>query len=90
MDKINTILRPAILIAKPINTPKVVATPLPPLKFKNIVQLCPEIQTRPKIMRTTSSETKITLGAIKSPKKNTAIKPFRISKNNTEIGRAHV
>ena len=35
----NTIFNPAILRDKPINTPKVVATPLPPLNWRKIVQL---------------------------------------------------
>ena len=39
--------RPGICIDKPIRTPSVVAIPLPPLKPKNKVQLCPHIQLRP-------------------------------------------
>ncbi len=40
-------LSPAILTDNPINTPKVVAIPLPPLKFKNIVQLWPTMELTP-------------------------------------------
>lgn len=42
-----TIFNPGILIDKPNNTPKVVATPLPPLNFKKMVQLCPNMQLTP-------------------------------------------
>jgi len=37
--KANITFNPPILIARPNKTPKVVAMPLPPLNFKNTVQL---------------------------------------------------
>jgi hypothetical protein len=45
------LLKPAIFIERPNNTPKEVAIPLPPLNCKNIVQLWPQIQHNPKRMR---------------------------------------
>ena len=54
------IFKPAIFIARPINTPKVVATPLPPLNPKNMVQLWPEIALRPKITRSISGDRNVT------------------------------
>lgn len=43
----NIMLKAGILNDKPIKTPKVVATPFPPLKFKNTVQIWPKIQLNP-------------------------------------------
>jgi hypothetical protein len=42
-----TCARPEILKARPKSTPRVVATPFPPLKLRNIVQLCPNIHPKP-------------------------------------------
>jgi len=36
--------RPGIIIESPSNDPNAVATPLPPLNFKKIVQLCPRTE----------------------------------------------
>jgi hypothetical protein len=33
--------------SKAIKTPAEVATPFPPLKFKNMVQICPNMQAKP-------------------------------------------
>ena len=44
-----TQIKPLTFKAKPNKTPKVVATPFPPLKFKNTGQLCPIIAKTPKI-----------------------------------------
>ena len=49
-NKPNINLRPLIFMAKPNKTPNVVATPLPPLNFKNTVQLWPQIQHKPNTM----------------------------------------
>ena len=61
------ILKPLILTAKAINTPKVAAIPLPPLNLKKIVQLWPHMQLIPKIIRNNSSEINVDLAAAKSP-----------------------
>lgn len=66
---------PASLTAKPNKTPNVVATPLPPLNPKNMLQLCPHIQAKPKIIRNISW----------SAKKTTAAKPLKISIINTAM-----
>lgn len=44
------------VVPNPAKTPIVVATPLPPLSRKNNVQLCPQIQAKPKIILKTVSE----------------------------------
>jgi len=80
----NITFKAGSFIAKPNNTPNVVAIPLPPLNPKNIVQLCPEIQLKPKIIRRTSSG-KLILVVIRFPKKITATKPLMISKTKTVI-----
>ena len=54
ISKIRIIFNPGILIARAIKTPKLVAIPLPPLNFKNMVQLCPAIQLKPIMMRSAS------------------------------------
>ena len=60
------------------NAPHPVATPFPPLKFKNMVNICP---------KTTASVTAITNisddGFI-SAVKNTGIKPFNVSHKNAK------
>ncbi len=81
----NIRLRPGILNARPSNTPSVVAIPLPPLKLRKIVQLWPQIQLKPKIIRTASSESKVILGPRRFPRKNTTRKPFNISRNRTAM-----
>jgi hypothetical protein len=48
--KPRAIFNPGILKARPKSTPKVVATPFPPLNLKNIVQLCPHMQHNPMII----------------------------------------
>lgn len=77
--------KPAILIAKPNNTPKVVAMPFPPLNLKNIVQLWPRIQHNPRMRRSVSSGINVTFKTTGLPKKTTATKPLRMSKTNTVI-----
>mgnify|MGYP001039834369 CR=1 FL=1 len=57
ITKKKIILRFALTMPKPIKTPKLVATPLPPLNPKNIVQLWPAIQATPEIIRTIFSGT---------------------------------
>ena len=78
------IFKPAILIESPNKTPKVVATPLPPLKFKKIVQLCPQIQLKPIMMQNDSSET-LALAPMTPGKISTGRNPFRISSTKTVI-----
>ncbi len=85
ITKPNTIFMPVTLTAKPNNTPMVVAMPLPPLNLKNIVQLWPEMQQKPKRTRAVMSEIPVILAAMILPKKNTATNPFKISKTNTAI-----
>lgn len=53
---INPSIMPKLFIRKdkPIRTPKVVATPLPPLKLRNIVHICPIIAMSPSIRRSRS------------------------------------
>lgn len=85
MAETNIILKPLILSANPNNTPKVVAIPLPPWKLRNTVQLWPEIQLRPKIMRSVSPDINVTFGPRKSAKKTTGRKPFSISIANTAM-----
>ena len=46
---------------KPINTPKEVATPLPPLKLRNTLQLWPQIQLKPRTNLKVSGEKKALL-----------------------------
>ncbi len=43
----NIAFKLGVIIARPNSAPKVVAMPFPPLKFKNIVQLCPQTQASP-------------------------------------------
>ena len=50
ITKPNIMPKPCILKDNPINTPNVVATPLPPLKRKNKVKLCPVIQLKAKMI----------------------------------------
>ena len=73
--KPNITFRPGNVIAKPNKTPNVAATPLPPLNPKNMLQLCPHIQAKPKTIRNISW----------SVKKTTAAKPLKTSKANTVI-----
>jgi len=85
ITKPNIIYIPFILAASPSKTPQVVDMPLPPLNRKNTVQLCPDIQLKPKIKRNASFGISKDLAKTKSPKKNTATKPLRISRTNTVI-----
>ena len=85
MTSARIIRKAAIWVARPINTPKVVAIPLPPLKRRKIVQLCPEIQLMPKRMRKASKEIPEKRLATKFPTKTTAIYPLRISRKSTVI-----
>ena len=59
------------LIAK--NAPQPVATPLPPLKFKNIVNICPKITARVTNITKTSEE------GLAFTASSTGIKPFNTS-----------
>lgn len=76
---------PGIFAAKATRTPIVVATPLPPLKPKNIVQLWPKMQLNPKIILINSEGRAPVLRITRSPRKNTAAKPLKISNNKTVI-----
>lgn len=70
-----------LFMASPINTPKLVAMPLPPFNLRNIVQLWPHILARPKINLSESLEIS-SVDAVMLAKKMTGIIPFEISKNN--------
>lgn len=72
------------LIASPINTPKLVAMPFPPLNLRNIVQLCPHILAKPNINLNESKEV-FRLEVVKSAKSATGIIPFEISRSNPII-----
>ena len=85
ITRANTTFIPAALTAKPNNTPRVVAIPFPPLNLKNIVQLWPQMQLKPKRTRVVISEMPVILAAMILPKKNTTTNPFKISKTNTAI-----
>ena len=78
------IFKPAILIESPNKTPNVVATPLPPLNLKKIVQLCPQIQPTPAKIQKLSNEILALIprmfGRIATGKN-----PFKISNANTVI-----
>lgn len=65
------------LIAK--NAPHPVATPFPPLKFKNIVNICP------KITASVTAITNISDDGFSSAVTNTGIKPFNVSHKNASI-----
>ncbi len=54
IDKPNISFNPEILIDKASSVPRPVAMPLPPLNFKNIVQLCPQIQVMLKAINNSS------------------------------------
>lgn len=83
--KPKTMLNPGILKAKPKSTPKVVATPLPPLNLKNIVQLCPNMHPNPIAINMFCACAKSSCFVKTSPSKTTGKKPFNISRNNTVI-----
>ena len=68
-------------MASPINTPKLVAMPLPPLNFRNIVQLCPQILVKPRINLIEFKEV-FRLEAVKSANNMTGIMPFEISRSS--------
>lgn len=72
----------AIIMARPIITPKLVATPLPPLKLRNIVQLCPMTATKPKIIRNDNAQGISLAPAIESAIKVGQIKPLPMSSIN--------
>lgn len=74
--------KPAILIESPSKTPNVVATPLPPLKFRKMVQLCPQMQLTPTIIQNVSNGI-LVLVPMAPGKINTGKKPFKISKTKT-------
>ena len=46
--KLKTNRRPGITTANPNKTPALVATPLPPLNFRKILQLCPATAVTPR------------------------------------------
>ena len=73
-------LKPGIVKANPIRAPKDEATPLPPLKFRNTVQLWPQMQQKPINKRICSFVRKVILGPKIFPKKITGIAPLRISR----------
>jgi len=77
------ILNPGILIDRPNRTPRLVATPLPPLKFRKIVQLCPHMQLIPIIRDRASAEIKDVLLSKILPSNTTGSSPFAISRINT-------
>lgn len=68
-------------MARPINTPALVAIPFPPLKFRNAVQLCPHMLARPKINLIVSEE-RLKLGVAKPAMNITGIMPLEISSSN--------
>jgi len=76
------IFKPAILTESPAKTPKVVATPLPPLKCKKMVQLCPQIQLKPRMIQNDSRGT-LALAPMALDKITTGRNPFRISSPKT-------
>ncbi len=70
---------------KPHKTPRVVAMPLPPLNPKKTVQLWPQMQAIPRMMRMMPRGRDVTLGARKFPKNTIGKKPLRTSMINTVI-----
>jgi hypothetical protein len=70
---------PEMVKVNPIRTPMVVATPFPPLNFRNIVQLWPHIQQNPMIKRNCSSVKKVFVIRI-FPRKTTGMAPFKMSR----------
>lgn len=81
---INMNFKPAIFTERPSNTPKVVATPFPPLNPKNIVQLCPQIQLTPTSKQKISSGITILPVSI-LPNNTTGRNPLNMSRINTVI-----
>jgi len=77
--KSNTIRNPGIINARAIKTPKVVATPLPPLKFRKILNVWPKMLARPIIIHNASSEKACELLAIKSETAAAGMNPFNVS-----------
>lgn len=77
--------KPGTLIDSPSSIPKVVATPLPPLNLKNTVQLWPKTELMPKRIRRFCSRINGAFKVATSAIKTTGIKPFTISKINTEM-----
>ncbi|MFH1901459.1 MAG: hypothetical protein ABIK26_04315 [Candidatus Omnitrophota bacterium] len=79
-DKVNTILKPGKTKLNALTAPKLVATPLPPLNFKKIGQLCPA---------TTAQEAKRKIQLGEKGKSNLTKQegknPFKKSKINTNI-----
>lgn len=85
ITKLKINFMPVISMLNPANTPKVVATPLPPLNFKNIVQLWPQIQLRPMMIRNISCGINVILADKMLPKNTTVRRPLSISKINTAM-----
>lgn len=73
---------PGILAERPIKTPRVVATPLPPLNFKNTVQLCPHMQLIPVRIQNISGLT-LALEMNIAGRNTTGKIPLTISRINT-------
>ena len=65
----------------PIITPKLVATPLPPLPLRKIEKMCPEVASTPVIIETGEGKRRIFL------EMKTGIKPFRISSIKTIVAK---
>jgi hypothetical protein len=85
IDNPNITFKPDILTDKAINTPKIVAMPLPPLNRKNIVPTWPNTELKPKRIYRVSLDRKLIPGIKKSPKKNTAANPLKTSMSNTRL-----
>jgi hypothetical protein len=84
ITRTNTRLIPGITQADPSKTPKVVATPLPPLKFRNIVQLWPAIHPNPMMIRSSAGSKRWgDFVSARSPKRITVTRPLRMSRIKT-------
>ncbi len=75
----NTISK--VMGASPKNTPAEVATPLPPLNFTHILQLCPKILIIPPIIFNIGTDTIFSVNKVAIyPAKNTARNPLPASR----------
>lgn len=79
-----TIFSPGMITESPKNTPNVVATPLPPLNLKKIVQLWPQIQLTPIRIQKVSND-RLDLEPRILYRNITGKNPLSISKTNTVI-----
>ena len=72
-------------IARPIMTPKLVATPFPPLKLRNKVQLWPITAVRPKIIRKVKPQERLSAKPKKLATNVVLIKPLAISNSSAAL-----